>query len=132
MAEEHEWLSKAQQSLRGAESEFANQRYDNAANRAYYACFQAAVAALMRAGERPLAEKGTRSHSAIQAMFASQLIHRRKIYPADMAAVLPNTYSLRDQADYTTIITSEAEAKRALDKAQRFVAAVSRRIKEGR
>ena len=132
MTEQREWLEKAEQSLRGAESEFANQRYDNAANRAYYACFQAAIAALIAAGEHPLAGKGTRSHSAIQAMFAAQLIHRRKIYPADLAAFLPNTYSLRDQADYTPLITSEAEAKRALDKAHRFVTVVSRRIKGGK
>src|SRR5205823_6359850 len=41
---------KALESLAGAESELANGRYNNAANRAYYACFQAAIAALQRAG----------------------------------------------------------------------------------
>lgn len=72
MAEHHEWLVKAEQCFQSAESEFVNRRFDSAANRAYYACFQAAIAALMDAGEQPLGEKGTRSHSAIQAMFAGQ------------------------------------------------------------
>ena len=132
VTEQREWLDKAEQSLRGAESEFANQRYDNAANRAYYACFHAAIAALIGAGEHPLGEKGTRSHSAIQAMFAGLLIRRRKIYPADLASVLPDSYSLRDQADYTITVTSELEAKRALDKARRLVNAVGREVKRFR
>jgi uncharacterized protein (UPF0332 family) len=44
------YLAKAQSSLAGAQSELAQQRFDNAANRAYYACFQAAISALLRAG----------------------------------------------------------------------------------
>ena len=43
-------LEKARENLVGAESEFLNQRYNNSVNRAYYACFQAAIAALQKAG----------------------------------------------------------------------------------
>jgi len=39
------YLAKALESLEGAESELANRRYNNCANRCYYASFQAAVAA---------------------------------------------------------------------------------------
>jgi uncharacterized protein (UPF0332 family) len=46
-------LNRAQESLEGAESEFASGRYNNVANRAYYACFQAAIAALDLADIRP-------------------------------------------------------------------------------
>ena len=42
------YTDKAQESLAGAESEFANGRYNNCANRCYYACFQTAIAALLR------------------------------------------------------------------------------------
>jgi uncharacterized protein (UPF0332 family) len=131
VAEQHELLAKARQSLQGAESEYANQRYDNAANRAYYACFQAAVAALIDAGGQPITEKGTRSHAVIQALFAQQLIHRRKRYPMELASVLPDTLGLREHADYTLKWTSEVRAKRALEKAQGFVAAVRQPVKEG-
>ena len=34
------FLAKAEESLAGAESEYANGRYNNCANRCYYACFQ--------------------------------------------------------------------------------------------
>jgi uncharacterized protein (UPF0332 family) len=47
------YLEKAIESLAGAESEFANRRYNNCANRCYYAMFQAAIAALMAAGIHP-------------------------------------------------------------------------------
>ena len=40
------YLTKAEESLRGAESEYTQGRYNNTANRCYYACFQAAIAAL--------------------------------------------------------------------------------------
>ncbi len=40
------YLLKAEESLAGAESEFINGRYNNTAGRCYYACFQAAIAAL--------------------------------------------------------------------------------------
>jgi len=47
------FLNRAQESLEGAESEFASGRYNSVANRAYYACFQAAIAALDLADIRP-------------------------------------------------------------------------------
>ena len=46
------YLAKAEESLRTAESEFANSRYNSCANRCYYACFQAAIAALLAEGIR--------------------------------------------------------------------------------
>ncbi len=47
------YLAKAEESLAGAEREFAAGAYNNCANRAYYACFQAAIAALDLADIRP-------------------------------------------------------------------------------
>jgi uncharacterized protein (UPF0332 family) len=47
------YLDKARESLAGAESEYGNRRHHNCANRCYYVCFQAAIAALLLAGVRP-------------------------------------------------------------------------------
>ena len=44
------FFAKAEESLAGAVSEYVNGRYNNCANRACYACFQAAVAALVCEG----------------------------------------------------------------------------------
>lgn len=43
------FLDRARESLAGAESEYVNDRYNNSANRSYYAVFQAATYALLAA-----------------------------------------------------------------------------------
>lgn len=48
------YRAKAVESVAGAESEYANGRYNNCANRCYYACFQIAIAALISTGIEPL------------------------------------------------------------------------------
>lgn len=117
--------SKAGESLDGAASEFVNGRYNNAANRSYYACFQAAIAALDRAGIRPASARAEWGHAFVQAEFVGQLINRRKIYPAELRRVLSQTLSLREQADYRLTPVSEPQAARALARARLFVAAVA-------
>jgi hypothetical protein len=44
---------KAQESLAGAESELTHRRFNNYTRDAYYACFQAATAALLNEGISP-------------------------------------------------------------------------------
>jgi uncharacterized protein (UPF0332 family) len=65
------YFAKAEESLSGAESEYANGRYDNCANRCYYAAFQAGVYALLVAGLSPQGPRTTWSHDQVQATFVS-------------------------------------------------------------
>src|SRR5438046_7202767 len=88
------FLTKAEESLAGAASEHSNARYNNAANRAYYACFQAAIAALLRIGIRATDAQAGWGHGYVQAQFVEQLIRRRKQYPADQADVLMRLFAL--------------------------------------
>jgi uncharacterized protein (UPF0332 family) len=74
---EPDFLTKAEESLAGAESEFVNDRYNNSANRAYYACFQAAVHALLGVDIRPPATTEQWGHEFVQARFVGDLINRR-------------------------------------------------------
>jgi uncharacterized protein (UPF0332 family) len=76
------FLSKATESLAGAGAELAAGRYNNYANRCYYACFQAAIAALLHAGVR--ARSSTWGHGYVQSQFIERLIDRRKGYPATL------------------------------------------------
>lgn len=115
-------MEKAEESLDGAESEFANGRYNNCANRCYYACFQAAIAALQRAGFQ--ARAGQWGHDFVQAEFVGQLINRRQRYPSDLRDVLSRNYKLREVADYAEVLVSQTEAGRALRRARQFVAAI--------
>ena len=107
-------LIKAEESLAGAESEFAQGRYNTCANRCYYACFQAAVAALQRAGIAPRGASGQWSHSFVPARFDGLLINRRKLYPAELRNVLERTYALRQKADYQEDTVTQTEAERLL------------------
>lgn len=117
------FIAKSAESLAGAESEFALGRYNNCANRCYYATFQAAVSALLRAGIRP-GRDNQWSHSSVPAQFDGQLVNRRKLYPTDLRGVLARNHDLRRRADYAVDAVGEAEAARALRRARLFVQTV--------
>lgn len=91
------YLAKSAESLLTAESEFINGRYKSCADRCYYACFQAAAAALLHEGIRP---RGKWGHDFVQGQFVGQLIDRRKRYSSDLRQVLPDNQNVRDQGDY--------------------------------
>jgi uncharacterized protein (UPF0332 family) len=121
------FLLKAEESLSGAESEFANDRYNNCANRCYYACFQAAIAALLTEGIQPRSEQW--SHTYVQGQFVGQLVNRRKRYAAGLRDTLARTLILRQTADYEPDQVTSLRASRALRRTREFVEAI--RVKAG-
>lgn len=118
------FLAKARESLAGASSELINGRYNNVANRAYYAVFQAAVVALDRAGIRPSGARDEWSHRSVQAMFP-QLVTRHKRYPTEIRSTLGQLLIWRERADYALIGVSETQARRAVARARVFVSAIA-------
>jgi uncharacterized protein (UPF0332 family) len=117
-------LAKATESLQTAESEFANGRYNSCANRCYYACFQAAIAALLREGIRP---RGQWSHEFVQAQLVGVLINQRKRYSTELRRVLADNQMLRDQADYRAKLVTATQAGRALRRSRMFINAIRQR-----
>jgi uncharacterized protein (UPF0332 family) len=124
------FLDKARESLETAESEFEHGRYNSCANRCYYACFQAAIAALLREGIRATGNQW--GHDFVQAQFNGELINRRKRFSGSLRQILPDNQALRDVGDYGYKHVTETEAGRALRKAQAFVAAVEQRSEMNR
>jgi uncharacterized protein (UPF0332 family) len=118
------YLAKAAESLLTAESEFVNGRYNSCANRCYYACFLAAIAALLSEGIRP---RGQWSHEFVQAQFVGVLINQRKRYDRELRRVLSDNQSLRDKADYRPELVTATQASRALRRSRLFVNAVRQR-----
>ena len=116
------FLFKAEESLAGAASELVNGRYNNCANRCYYACFQAAIAALMHHDIRPQGDEW--SHAFVQSRFVGQLINRRKRYPVALRETLSRTLVLRERADYRLASISYEQATRALGQTRVFVEAI--------
>ena len=115
------YLAKAQSSLAGAHSELEQRQFDNAANRAYYACFQAAVAGLIWAGIRPPGGAATWDHGFVQARFIGELINRRKRYASDLRDALSVTMRQRHKADYQYDSVTADQAIRTVRRAARFV-----------
>ena len=116
------FIDKAIAALEGAESELRAGRYENVANRCYYACFQAAVAALEAEGVRPSSGgKGRWTHEGVQEQFAGILINRRRRYPGRLRDVLSRVSLTRVRADYSRNRVSEDQARRALRRSREFV-----------
>jgi uncharacterized protein (UPF0332 family) len=118
------YLTKADESLLTAESEFANGRYNSCANRTYYACFQAAIAAILNEGIRPA---GQWNHQFVQAQFVGVLINKRKRYETELRRVLSDNQILRDKADYRPEFVTATQASRALRRTRQFVSAIRQR-----
>jgi uncharacterized protein (UPF0332 family) len=114
-----EYLARSAESLAGAELTYDHQQFQNCANRAYYACYQAAVAALLLARFNPRGERW--GHNTVQALFAGELINRRKRYPPELRDTLNKLFLLRQAADYGTSKVSAVQAERAIRRARTFV-----------
>ena len=123
------YLTKAHQNLAVADLALESGHYDACSSRAYYAAFQAAVAALWTEGIRPPREQNrTLSHKAVQAERSGRLIHRRKLYPPELRRSLQLLYEVRLDADYQTEPVSERVARRAVLRARQLVTTVMRRL----
>lgn len=120
---DHLW-AKAEESLVGAETAFLNSRYNNCANRCYYACFQAAVVVLTHYGIQPPGRRLQWGHDFVQAQFAVVLVNRRKLYPATLRDVLTLNNELRETADYRGEPVTQRRASAALRRTRTFLAAL--------
>ena len=113
-------LDRAQESLKAAQLCLQDGLVNSAASRAYYAMFQAAHVAMAVAGF-PREEW---SHQGLQAAFTTELIYRRKLYPAALREYLSYGFGVRRAADYGLSGVSRKIARRLVNRATSFVAAV--------
>ncbi len=119
-----EFLAKARENLKAAEVLFENHLYNASANRAYYAAFHAAIAALADVG----ITMDQISHEAVQSNFVVELTQRRKIYPSHLRSYLVDLQSVRDDADYKLKAVSQKVAFRQFRKAKELVERVEQEI----
>lgn len=117
------WI-KSQDEIASAILLFEHRDYNSASNRAYYACFHAAIAVLMEYGITN--EKNP--HEWVHAHFASELIHRRKRFSASLASLLPTVQRIRHQADYSEESVSKVAAERQLRNVKTFIDAIQQEI----
>jgi uncharacterized protein (UPF0332 family) len=97
-------------------------------NRAYYAMFHAAIAALIRYGIRKAGEMW--KHDFVQAEFVRALIQRRKVFSSHLRNALLYAMEQRQAADYDTDPISERVAHRTLQLAQGFVGQIKEALQK--
>ena len=114
---------KSEESMSSARACFEGEYYNSCVNRAYYAMFQIAVAALFRSGHKPRSEKI--GHDWVQAEFTRVFVRRKKRFPR-LKGFLNLVQEARDIADYSTERISKKRAGRILNKAEMFIKQVVR------
>ena len=120
----NEFIEKAGANLAVADLCFENEFFDAAANRAYYAAFQAAVAALARHGFT----KDRLDHEWVQAQMNTQLIRRAKICPDKIKSHLPKMQTVRNIADYEPKRTGKKVAQRQIAKAEEMISVIGKEV----
>ncbi len=123
MTEAERHLAKAKESLASARADNRARRHNSAANRAYYAAFQAAVAALIDADIRPANDDW--GHRFVMSEFSAKLIRTHKVMPRALRSTLGELFDRRVTADYSAENVSAGDAGGAVKRAGRLVAAVS-------
>jgi uncharacterized protein (UPF0332 family) len=94
-------------------------------NRAYYAYFYVAQAALVGQGEEPKTHAGT--HRRFAALFVAPGTVSREV-----GRIMPDAFRLRLQSDYDALtVTDPRAAADLLTDAERFVAAVRAVVADG-
>ena len=121
------FLAKAQSNLRVAQLAFEHKEYDPCVSCAYYAVFQAEIAALLRFTD---VRQKYWKHDATQSEFNRHLIQEQKVFGHGLASVHNSLVGRRHDADYRLQRTSEKVAKRCLSKAEDFLRTILQKIQE--
>ncbi len=110
-------LERAQAALKAAKLCLEQRLFDSAANRAYFATFQAAICALESQGIK----RKEWTHKGVHSDFVLLFVRRRKVVPASFVSALPSLMQLRHIGDYQQPGVSQRQAERAVLLAQEFV-----------
>lgn len=121
-------MLRAMESLKAAELCLNASLVNSAANRAYYAMFQAAQAALEDTG----LVRSEWTHRGLHSTFNRDLITQRKLYPRVLRDYLTSALAVRQAADYGEAGVSAKIARRQVRRAAQFVNAAEEVISRGK
>lgn len=117
-----DFLDKADRAAKSARLLLTAGDVDGACNRAYYAMFDAARAALLAsAGDASEA----RTHSGLIAAFGLRLVKPGRV-SVELGKTLNRVFEIRQAADYTEQAVSRESAGWAVDQAEAFVVTMTR------
>jgi uncharacterized protein (UPF0332 family) len=120
------YLQKARRALSGARLLLQTSDAEGACNRAYYAMFDAAHAALISIGaERP--EAPIKTHNGLIGAFGRHVVLGQYL-PAEYGENFNKIQRLRQLADYTGEPIRTADATWAVEQAEAFVRAIAEKF----
>lgn len=122
-----QYLEKALHAVTAAKLLLSVNEFDGACNRAYYAMFNAAHAALLWSGAHTNPGE-TRKHNSLIAAFGKHLV-LTGVFPPDMGKSLNKAESIRLLADYTGEEIELQQAQSMVERAENFVSAVINKYK---
>jgi len=120
-----ELMDKASRALASARLLLDAGDTDGACNRAYYAMFDAARAALAVADDEGMIAK---THSGLISAFSLRFVKSAEI-PVELGKALNAVSELRQAGDYTGLTMPKDKAAWAVTRAEAFVAAIERLVK---
>jgi uncharacterized protein (UPF0332 family) len=115
-------MEKAGQALTSARTLMDAKDCDGACNRAYYAMFDAAHAALLAIAPSVI-ETGIKTHGRLIGVFGERII-QPKLLASEFGRALNKVQHLRQVADYSGDQVGREDAAWAVEQAEAFVAAV--------
>lgn len=119
-------MTKANRALASADKLLQDDDSDGACNRAYYAMFDAARAALI-ASKAPVPPEIAKTHSGLIAAFSLRLV-KPGLFPVELGRAFNRAEDLRLVADYKGDSIGHEEARWAVEHARTFLEQVGKRF----
>lgn len=120
------YIAKASHAAKSARILFLAGEHEGACNRAYYAMFNAAHAALLWSGAH-INPGETKKHNSLVAAFGKHLV-LTGLLPSDLGKALNKAENVRILADYTGEDIEPEKAAEIVEQAVLFVAAVENKF----
>lgn len=120
------YIAKAAHAAKSARILLSAGEHEGACNRAYYAMFNAAHAALLWSGAQ-VNPGETKKHNSLIAAFGKHLV-MTGLLPSDLGKALNKAENVRILADYTGEDIEAGSAEEIVGQAAQFVAAVENKF----
>lgn len=118
------WLEKADEAIESAHDDFNAKRFSFAVSRAYYACFYALTAVLLKKDEK------FSKHSGVRSALHRSLVKTGRISPA-LGELYDLLFENRHRADYQELVKFEQEqVKKYLTNAIVFIDKMKELLKQ--
>ena len=119
-------LGRAKETLIDVDISVQNERWNNAANRLYYACFYAAIALLLKDGYE------TRTHNGVRTVLGLHYV-KTGIISKELNKVYRRMFDIRQTGDYDDLIMiTENKVLPLLEPAKQFIEKIEKLINENK